>query len=309
MEIYRHILCISGTELIRTAENPGGVVSEGYYKKLRHLGRIRVLRRGCYGTPALVEYESLPESLRREWEKLHGDPRRQAALEPFRARIRPDIAALEFFSAYRYGGGKALPPEKIEQYAADAAVLNAVGALVREAEAEARRLHRRPDALWERALAAVDSVREQTGCALPRAVRTLRRRYERYAAGGYRTLVHAGYGNGNSAKLSDDLSRALMTELLAHGNQPSAPAVAEAYNLWAAANGRPTVTSRTVSNFLRDHDYEIAAPRNGSRAWADRYDQVVRRYRPSAPLLLVNSDDNDLDLYFKSVRLTATPAG
>lgn len=53
-----------------------------------------------------------------------------------------------------------------------------------------------------------------------------------------------------------------------------------------------------VLQFMDDNAIEITMFREGKAAWADKYDKVIRRFRPTAPLMLVNADDNDLDLYY-----------
>lgn len=62
MEIYNGILCISSTEVIITEMHTDGLVSQGMYNKLTGGKQVNVIRKGCYTTPALIEYESLIHS-------------------------------------------------------------------------------------------------------------------------------------------------------------------------------------------------------------------------------------------------------
>lgn len=59
---FNNTLCISGTELIKSAKNPDGFLSKSYYDKLSRDEKnpIKIMRKGCYGTSALIAIESLP---------------------------------------------------------------------------------------------------------------------------------------------------------------------------------------------------------------------------------------------------------
>ena len=73
MEIYNGVTCVPVAELLER-----GMISVPYYKKLSRDGRIRVVRRGCRCTPALVEYDTLPWRMKEELQRVYGDPRRAA---------------------------------------------------------------------------------------------------------------------------------------------------------------------------------------------------------------------------------------
>lgn len=300
VERYKNILCIAGSELIRSEGNPTGVMSMPYYTKLVAKKTLNRIRRANKETPALIEYDSLPLKYRRAWESLHGDPHSGDNFEPFAKRLRPDWDARNAYTDYRYNDGQSLKADVIEAYCNDAMILNAVKetiAVKSEARGSCRKSMR---GNWDDMLELVDKVRQYYKNNLPKTAITLKRKYDRYVAEGYYSLIHSGYGNKNATLIKTDLCESVLIDLMGHGNQLPAPLVAQSYNLWAEPNGYKAITERTVVNYMERHDFEIGAARRGAKNWADKYDPVIIRSRPSAPLLLVNSDDNDLDLYFKN---------
>lgn len=300
MEYLGNILCITGGELIVSAGNPDGVMAEGTYKSLVYRNRIRVLRRASYGSPALVEYDSLPARYREAWEARHGDPHARRKFAPFAERLHEDADAYNVFTSYTYDGGRKLPDEAIVSYCNDAMILNAVRETLEVMMAARKAARLSMAGRWEKMLELVDGVRADYPNNLPKTAVTLKRKYQRYQAEGYTALIHAGFGNRNRVKVKDAVDEAVLLDILSYGNQLPATVAAETYNLWAESHRAPAITPRTVRNYLTAHAVEIDAARCGSKAWADAFDPVVHRLRPTAPLLLVNSDDNDLDLYFKN---------
>ena len=277
-------------------------MSEACYKKLTVRKKINVVRRGCYCSPALVEYDSLPKRYREAWEAQHGDPRAKRKFAPFAERLKEDSDAYNVFTSYTYDGGRKLPDEAIVRYCNDAMILNTVRETL-EVMTAARKAARQPmTGKWDEILKLVDGVRADYPNNLPKTAITLKRKYQRYIAEGYYSLIHAGFGNQNRTKVKSEVDRAVLLDILSHGNQIPATVAAETYNIWAKSHQVPAITPRTVLNYMTENAVEIDAYRRGSKAWADDFDPVVRRFRPTAPLLLVNSDDNDLDLYFKNGR-------
>ena len=93
MEFYKNQLCISYAEL--TAGDPLAVdplkrpiLSESNFKYYKKTGKLQVLNRACYGTPALVLYASLPDSVKQEVEA-------RKELKQVRKQLRQKIDSLE----------------------------------------------------------------------------------------------------------------------------------------------------------------------------------------------------------------------
>ena len=94
MEYYGNTLCISHTELtagIMTTANLNYYVREG---------KIRQMRRACYGTPALFAVESLPLKYRTEVYRRNPDLQEKADSKPFLDTIEPDGMAMQWYADY-----------------------------------------------------------------------------------------------------------------------------------------------------------------------------------------------------------------
>lgn len=315
MEFFNNILCVSGTDLIKSESNPNGVLSKPNYDKMVSKDKLRVVRRGCYGTPALIEFDSLPAKYKAMIEAQYPDPRKEAINAPFAARIKPDAQARELFSTYTYDGGKSLPTEAVERYCAEAAIFNALGPIV-EAMQTSRKakglkscttevMGVKQNGVWDYALECLDSIRDRYPFGLPSSTVTLKRKLDKYRSEGYASLIHSGFGNLNRSAIKEPIAEAVLFTLLRHGNQQSDVVVAEAFNRWAVEHNNPTLTPRAVGEYRAKNADRIVLQREGKGAWADRFDEVIRRGRPLAPLTLINSDDNDLDLYFKRKQILA----
>jgi hypothetical protein len=71
------------------------------------------------------------------------------------------------------------------------------------------------------------------------------------------------------------------------------------YNQWAKENDHEEITPSTVGLWRRNNAHLVNAEKKGSKVWYNTHGKQIMRKRPSAPLLLIGSDDNDLDLYFQ----------
>ena len=73
-EYYQNTLCVQSSWLLEAEI----VKAVGTYKSLTQRGGLKVLRRGCRNTPALVEFDSIPESYKKEIIEKAGDPYKTA---------------------------------------------------------------------------------------------------------------------------------------------------------------------------------------------------------------------------------------
>lgn len=311
MEVINNTLYISYRELVRSEDNPAGVMSESYYYVLCSREQLKRLNRACYSKKVLIEFNSVPIKYRSLYIKLHGDPMLEHKSQSFVSRIKPDIQALETFTAYRYDGNKSLSDKKdvVSRYCNDAAILNALHEREQElitARATGPGRYSKTE-FWNWAIDAIDSVKLIYPNTLPVKPKPLQRKYERYLEGGHITLIHAGYGNKNKHIFyENEIGEALMLGLLSDGRRFSDVQVAEMYNIWADANGKQKAMPRTVCNVRREYDVQIKYGREGKAAFRDKYDKTINRDRPSAPLLLINSDDNILDLCYIENRVVVS---
>lgn len=301
MERIDGILCISYAELVKSEDNPMGVMSLAQYKK--RYAELQKKERGGNGRTAMIIYDSLPLRYRQAWEALHGDPRDNDRQPPMVDRLRPDWVARDFYAKHIYGAGKTLKPETQLSYSQTADIFNVMRETIEKAT-DARNKSRYPMRdLWSKYITpAVMAIREKyTPNDIPSKEIPLKRKYEKYITDGYESLIHGGFANKNRSNI-DAESEAHLLKIASSPARFAAPTAVEAFNLWATVHGKPTITERTYNNFIKENEYVLKKAREGAASWNNMFDENILRDRPSAPLLLINSDDNNLDFFFKATR-------
>lgn len=284
-ETHKGRLCVLARWL-----TTAGVITEANYRTLTGRGQLLVARRGGFRTPALVDYETMPQRLReRVAEVAGGDPYRLAEGTLLSRAVRPDGAAWDALSRHTVCG-RHLPDSAVRRYHAQACVLRACLDIV------GRPGRRGPgwDELAAQA-AALDSVAWPHG--LPRNAQSLERKARRFEAGGPASLVHGGFGNTNAARVSDPADEAA---LLALASDPRNLTNAQVAALYAAARpGSPTVSEASVARFRQAREQEIFARRRGATEFRATRLMTVRRTAPTAPLLFWSLDGWDAELLYQ----------
>jgi hypothetical protein len=260
MEYYNNILVIPGTKLIKSPVNPEGIISKSLYDKLsreseeKDYNCIKIIRRGCYGQPALIDFESLPSKYKSAIIEKYGDPREQAKKQPFKDRIQPDPKALEFFTAFRLDDGRALPERKILEHCNDAAILNAIGDIYKAMQNKRASLggSSKKGVFWTNALKAINDLRNDFPNTLPDSERRLKERFEKYQKSSYRGLMKGNWGNDNPRKVSLQIENLLLS-LYTMPNKPYATSVHELYQKFV--NGEITVYDQSTGEILNRENY------------------------------------------------------
>ena len=305
MEYYNDILCIKARDLIISEDNPNGILSLPNYKKKVRGEKIKVVRRACKETPALVEFDTMPTKYKDMILETHTDPRVEAATAPFIKRIVTDVKAQEYYIEYRYNVIESLPKAIAAKYVTEASIWNALRLIVDNMTMHRKHSPQGTRGVWDYAVSCIDSVRkyylESYGLKFPVNPIALKRRYKKYLAGGYEALVHSNYGNTNRNLIKENnTGELLLLTMLRKSGQHDMVDISKAYNLWAMSEGEEPITPRTALNFYENNRPRIDKQRLGDKAFNNLYEEVTRRKRPSAPLMLLNSDDNHLDAYFKA---------
>lgn len=314
MEYFNDILCVSGSELIQTELNPNGLISKSLWDKLRKTANV--VRRGCNGQSALIEFKSLPMKYRNLISEKLGNPTEQAISKPFKDKIIADGAAVSFYSNYKLDDSRNLPADKQREYAINAAVLNAVKGVFEGMRASRSKLGGSTNGFWKSAIAAVNDVRVELKHGLPSKEVPLMRTYKKYIQNGYKALISGKYCNDNSRKVDDKLENLIMS-LYTMPNKPFAAEVHTLYLLFLTKklevidrktgeimnaedfyqNGEPiTITKSTVWNCLNlPHNRAIV---DRARMGAHRYNTIHRphhhRHAPTFSFSKVSLDDRDL---------------
>ena len=124
MEYYKNILCVKASWL-----TDNKILTKHQYYHMSKRGQLRVIRRGCRNTPALVSYESLPERYKhsvrgvrvilpkRRKDRLSRKDRTQTE------RLRPILTNTSYLTGVT-------PKETRAEYYANAVVLELIGRLL-----------------------------------------------------------------------------------------------------------------------------------------------------------------------------------
>lgn len=199
-EYYNNTLCVEAGWLVDS-----GIVSNSNYRNLTQRGLLNVIRRGCRNTPALIEYDSIPERFKKEILKLIADPRASTKYISFQDYLKQDVKAIDYFNRFAIPDGSPLPEKNKLEYAANAAVLNAIDELINNKLAKRKALRIPKTKVWETLTEIVaDLPFNQWPHKLPANSRRLKHKFAEYKKRGYEELIHSGFCNKNSEKINED---------------------------------------------------------------------------------------------------------
>ena len=109
------------------------VMSVFTYRNLTTRGDISVLRRACYGHPALISFRSLPLKYREAFVAKYGDPEKMAKTSCLKDLVITDVKAEAFFSGWQKPNGDHLKPEQIRTLTMNVSILNALNEIQKAA--------------------------------------------------------------------------------------------------------------------------------------------------------------------------------
>lgn len=299
MEYYGNTLCISHAELtagIMTTANLNYYVREG---------KIRQMRRACYGTPALFAVESLPLKYRTEVYRRNPDLQEKADSKPFLDTIEPDGMAMQWYADYVLADGRHLTPEKQTEYANNCAIMNAFRRCIEKSNSHRLRQSKpklNKTEFWKKAAAALPRLADRFPHSLPESDRRLQRKFNEYQHDGYVCFISKKFQNKNSAKVDDDVKESVLLQLLAHHNNLDNVAVANLYNVVADTKGWKPITASTVGVWREKCDLVTAAGRLGATNFRNVKSMQVKRSRPTAPFLMWTLDGWDVELLYQATK-------
>jgi hypothetical protein len=315
MEFYNNILCVSGSELIMSDNNPEGIISKPLWDKLRRTS-LRVVRRACNGQTALVTLDSLPAKYKDLATEKFGRPDEAPAPKTFKDKVVADEKAVSFYSTYTLSDGRSLKPEVQREYAMNAAVLNALKQAHESMRSTRTKLGVSMNGFWKKAMDTVNEVRVELGHTLPAKQTPLQRVYSKYVTNSYTALISGKYCNDNSRKVSDKMEN-LFLSLYAMPNKPFAADVHTLYTMFITSkitvpckktgeilnpqdyyeNGDPIlVTSKTIWNYLNQHVNRavVDSKRSGGHRFNNTHRPHHHRTAPNFSFSKISMDDRDL---------------
>ena len=296
MQYFNNNLAIEASWLV---ENE--VFSKPSYDKLVSRGHLNVVRRGCLNTPALVDFDSMPDRFKRKIELIcNGSPYERVHTNQLEARIQASADAANYYDTYKLADGRFLPSETRREYYANAIILEAITRMITDKKAKRSALGHKTSGYWETiADAAMQLDRKKYPHSLPGNHRRLETKWKKYRNEGYDSLIHRNFLNSNAAKVDDDVKASLMMELLADPRNLDNSQVTSLYNLIAERMQWKRITNKTVSVWRDKMELDIYAGRRGSVAFSNRKGMQVKRSAPSCPLYYLTLDGWEVELLYQ----------
>lgn len=300
MEYYGGSLGISQAELT------DGIMTKSNLDYYKRKGVIRTLRRGCYGTTALYDVETLPTEHRAEVKRRYVDPEAQAKARAFIDIIVIDQIAASYYEGVSIEGARGLSDEKRMLYTNSASILNACHKMLMDAAAEQKKVGKsrrvKMSEFWEARAKDLPRVVDIYPHSLPENPRVLQRKYQEYFRGGqpnYEVLISGKFRNKNAARVATPEQVAWLTKFLEHHTNLDGQEVADYYNTVCEAFGWPKVTRRTMLVWLQKLGWLVNAGRHGAKEYMNRYGMQNKRFAPTAPMLFWSLDGWTVELYYK----------
>lgn len=297
-EYHQNTLCVQSGWLIES-----DILSESNYKQLSFRNVLNVMRRACRYTPALVEFDSIPERFKKEIIEKVGDPYQTAKHIQFRDYLQQDAKAIEFFNNYTVPDGTALPEKNKQEYAANAAIFNAIDEIISNKLAKRKALGTTKTNIWQKLAGIISELpQHQWPHKLPKNARRLKEKFTTYKNEGYESLIHSGFCNKNSEKINDDAKMWLIARYADRIDK-----VANVLQLWNEYNARAKEEGwkrlkdeMTVYNFLNQEDIKPLwyGHRFGELKAKEKYTYFHKTKLPQMRDSLWYSDGTKLNYYY-----------
>lgn len=297
MEYYNNILTVEAGWMIEQ-----GLMTKNNYLQLANRGDIQVVRRACRNTPALVAYDSMPDRYKKAIVERVGDPRKQARQNVLEGLIEHSATATTFFEDYMIDDDRHLPADKRREYYTNAIVLDGVKRLIEGRNSKRKALGNRATRFWDEISQAVQELDlTKWPHTLPANARSLERKYQRYLAEGFGSLVHKAYqtGSKNAAKVADDNQKAMLVTFMSDPRNLDNEQVARLYNMVAQQMDWKKITASAVAVWRDKCDDLIFARRHGAEKYRAGREMQVRRSAPTRPLLFWTMDGWDVELLYQ----------
>lgn len=300
MEYINDTLCLEFNEVVPV------IMSKTNFYHHKNNGNFKTHSRG---RTVFVEFETMePEKWKEDIVKYYGCPYVYNTRQPILQALGKDHKAHQFFHTYVLPNGALLPSSDysidgkpqinyVARYTENANWLNLLLRLTSDKATLKRELNISMGKFWE---ASIDLMKKRK-VDLPLSYRRLKEKLKTYEVEGYECLVEKHkFGNDYSQKIVGEVAQAYLKELLTLRNKHADTTIASEYNRWAISEQMEPVTPEAVGYWRKKWANELILERQGMGRAYNLLSKQGRRARPSAPLLLVNSDDNVLDVYFKA---------
>lgn len=323
--IFNNRVCVFANELI--AFNPKtrigsekGFLTKSNYDKMKSKKQIIVLQRSTPNNSAIVDFETMREDVKRQYNLINGDPRAVIATQSQKSLLEEAIVfsndAFEFYTTkYRYDGGKKLPDAKIDEYTLNVRVLEAILYLKDEHRKDVIGTSGPRVNMWKNLCTLSNellALRDPHGKplfphTLPQNAASLKRKCQEYEAAcrvsreeGYRYLIHKNFGNKSAAVVKDEESEAILHKLISLHNNLNSVQIMEEYNKVAEVLDKPLINSPvTVDNYKKKMELTTMQGRKGKKAVANTRKMQIHREAPTQALTYWTLDGWTVELLYQ----------
>ena len=275
-------------------------MTEGNYKNLVSRKEVTVVRRGCYNTPALVSYDSLPDRYKRMIIAKFGDPREKAKINALVQFVESKNEYFHFFSTYKLTDDRNLPSKVQQEYYTNAILLDACGKLIADRKSFVRSRGGSPKNMWEELVRLIGDLQSgEYPHSLPANPRRLEERFKRYREEGLNSLVHKNFCNKAAAKVNDDNKESFILEFIADPRNLDNEQIRHLYNIIAERMEWRKISASTVAQWRDKYDLQTLPGRRGASVFNNTRAMQIKRLKPTAPLLYWTLDGWDVELLYQ----------
>lgn len=303
--INSNTLCVTYDEFV-------GLFGLETYKSDKKRDLITVHGIGGNGRKVLIEYESLQPKRKDVVLKHYGNPYDYLAKQPILDLIDWDHQAHTYYTNYVLSNETKLPAcdtdpfgkpqiNYVDRYTKAVSWLNMLGKFTADKRALKQALNISVMDFWD----IVSGLILKQNVDLPANAKRLKEKLKEFNS--YADPIDRYYfimekdlhrWSNSNAKATDEEGDALILKLLSAPEKHDDTVIAAAYNKYAKDNGKNTLTAGAIGYIRRKNEHILMSTRDGSKNAYNKFTKEIGRKRASAPLLLLNSDDNNLDLYF-----------
>ena len=235
-------------------------MSPDLIKWYRRENKLEQLCRGGNGREALFAVDSLPVKYKNEVYRRYPDLQAQAASKKFIDEIVPDGVAMNFYAEYKIDGTRGLDFTKQQEYANNAAILEAFRVRLEKCISQRQRVGKlrtlKKKDFWANAAKALPRIADRFPHSLPENPRRLQEKFNEFFRGGkanYEVLISGKFQNANAAKVESDDQKATILKLISDPRNLNDKQVVMIYNAVAEQLGWKTITERPVQEMRKKY--------------------------------------------------------
>lgn len=307
--MYRGALCIKRQSLIKSPDNPNGIMPAGTLNAMSYRRTIYTMNAaGGEGNPALIAFDSLPHKYKSVIRELYPDIEKAAHITNFLDELEEDPMAVDFYNKYSFiysDNPKGLSDAHKEEYVNSAKILNAIARKWEEHKEERAKQGKRPlvKQFWTTQVEVISRLPNSFRHMLPiTSHRSLQRRFEQYFPNDYESLISNKFRNNNTAKITADVGEWLVAQWMSHINRVTIEQLHARYDKVRHEMGWKEIKeSKTIRDYLYRPEIERVwyAARRGELLSKEKFQRQNRTILPELRDSLWYSDGTKMNLYYQ----------